>query len=397
MMLSTRKSITSAFRVAALVAGMALLSACGTTSGIRGNSGIAVDASQPVRVALLVPLGTGDPGRENIARSIINAAELASSDLRNASIDLAIYPTAGTTGGGASAASQAVAEGAKIILGPLFSTATAGAQPVADAAGVTIMSFSNNPEVAGANVYILGNTFYNSARRLVAYGRSRGLSNFGVVYPNGLEGDTARNAVAQAVQQGGGSLVATEGYNLSYEGIKAASPSIAASLQGRGANAVILTDGPTGGLAFIAEGLRSNGLTPSGAQFMGMQQWDASAEALSLPALQGGVFAAPDPSLQAAFTGRYQNTYGARPHDLASLGFDAVAAVGAMIAEARSGGGSPFSTKRITQSSGFAGATGPFRFNPNGTNQRTLAIIEVRGGQAVVTEGAARSFGGFGN
>ena len=67
-----------------------------------------------------------------------------------------------------------------------------------------MLSFSNNASVAGPNVYILGTTFENTADRLVAYGLSRGLSNFGVVYPAGLEGETARDAVAAAVSARGG-------------------------------------------------------------------------------------------------------------------------------------------------------------------------------------------------
>ena len=106
---------------------MAVLAACAGPTGGAGNDGVAVDVNAPVRVALLVPYGSGDPGREQIARSLENAARLAQSDLRNATIDLAVYPTAGTSAGGQAAAQQAVAEGAKILVGPLFSTETAGA------------------------------------------------------------------------------------------------------------------------------------------------------------------------------------------------------------------------------------------------------------------------------
>ena len=70
--------------------------------------------------------------------------------------------------------------------------------------------------------------------------------------------------------------------------------------------------------------------------------------------------------------------------------------VGALIAQARSQGGSPFSTARLTQPGGFAGVNGPFRFGTSGRVQRNLAIIEVRNGQAVVTERAARSFDAVG-
>ena len=127
-----------------------------------------------------------------------------------------------------------------------------------------------------------------------------------------------------------------------------------------------------------------------------MQRWDVSAEALAVPSLQGGAFAAPDPALVAAFTGRYQTAYGESPHELAGLAYDGIAAVGALIAQARSQGDSPFSTARLTQPAGFAGVNGAFRFNPSGRIQRNLAIIEVQGGQAVVTERAARSFDAVG-
>jgi ABC-type branched-subunit amino acid transport system substrate-binding protein len=391
MMLSTRFSIVPALRAAALllVAGVAACAAP-RTAGV--DDGVAVDVNQPVKVALLVPLGSGDPGREQIGRSLVNAAQLAQGDLRNATIDLVVYPDGGTTDGGASAASQAVAEGAKIIVGPLFSTATAGAAPVAGQAGLKLLSFSNNPSVAGPDVYILGTTFGNTADRLVAYGLARGQGNFGVVYPAGLEGESARDALAAAVSRRGGTLATEQPYNLSVEGIQAAAGPIASALTGAGVNAVVLTDGPTGGLAFISEALRGNGITPDMAQFMGMQRWDVSAEALAVPSLQGGVFAAPDPGLVAAFNGRYQTAYGEAPHELAGLAYDGIAAVGALIAQARSQGGSPFSTERLTQPAGFAGVNGPFRFNANGEIQRNLAIIEVRNGQAVVTERAARSF-----
>jgi hypothetical protein len=390
-MLSTRFTARRALLSALVATGALALAGC-VTGPVAGTDGIAVDPGAPVRVALLVPYGSGDPGRDAIARSLENAARLAQADLQNATLDLTVYPTAGTTQGGAAAAAQAVSEGAKIIIGPLFSTETAGAQGSAASGGLTVLSFSNNASVAGGNVYILGTTFENTADRLVSYGRSRGLGSYAVVYPSGLEGETARDAVSQAVGRRGATLVSSQPYSLSVSGIQAAAGPMASALIGSGANAIILTDGPTGGLAFISEALRGNGVSPDLALFLGMQRWDVSAEALAVPSLQGGAFAAPDPALLGAFTGRYQAAYGETPHEVAGLAYDGVAAVGALVAEARSQGGSPFSSGRITQPGGFAGVNGPFRFLPSGRVQRNLAIIEVRNGQAVVTERAARSF-----
>lgn len=392
-MLPVRKPIRKALRGLAVLASAAALAACSYSAPTRvSDDGIAVDPNKPVTVALLVPTGSGDPGKEMIGRSLINAAQLAQTGLQNATIDLKVYPTSGTTDGGAAAANQAVAEGAKIIVGPLFSTATAGAEPVARAAGIKMLSMSNNPEVASDTVYVLGATFANTADSLVAYGLSQGLRNYGIVYPSGLEGETARDAAAGAIQRRGATLVASEPYNLSVQAIELAAGPAAAALNARGANAVILTDGPTGGLGYIAEALRRDGLASGQVAFLGMQRWADSAEILALDSLQGGVFVAPDPSYAGAFNGRYHNAYGEQPAALAGLAFDGVAAIGALIAEARVDGGSPFSAARLTKSSGFLGATGPFRLLPNGTNQRNLAIYEVRGGTSTVIRPAARSF-----
>jgi ABC-type branched-subunit amino acid transport system substrate-binding protein len=390
-MVSTRFSRKGFLRAAAAAAGLALIAAC-TPIQQAGQTGPAVDLSQPVKVALLVPLGSGDPGRDEIGRSLVNAARLAQNDLAGVPIELAVYEDGGTTQGGTSAATRAINEGARILVGPLFSTATAGAEPVAAQAGVPILSLSNNAEVAGNGVYLLGLTFENSADQLVAYGLSQGQSRMAVVYPRGLEGETARRAVEGAAQARGASLVASQSYDLSLQGIQTAAPGIAGVLNGAGANGVVLTDGPTGGLGFIADELRNNGVQAANVQFLGMQRWDNSAEALALPGLQGGVFTAPDPALVAAFRGRYRNAYGESPHELAGLAYDGIAAVGALISEARAQGGrDPFSAARITKPEGFAGVQGAFRLLPSGMNQRNLAILQVQNGSAVVVRRATGS------
>jgi hypothetical protein len=398
-MLSTRFSRRSLGRAALLAAGLAL-AACAPVPNtqVAGVPGPTVDPNAPVVVALLVPLGSGDPGRDQIGRSLVNAAQLAQADLQGATLDLRVYEDAGTTEGGAAAASRAISEGAQIIVGPLFSTATAGAESVATGSGVPVLSFSNNPSVASPGTYILGITFGSSADRVVGYALSRGLSSVGVVYPNGLEGETARQAVVAAAQGRGAAVVSQQGYDLSVQGIQAASPGIAAALRGAGANAVVLADGATGGLGLIADGLRGpGGLTPDTAQFLGIQRWNVSAEILTLPSLQGAWFAAPDPGVLAAFEGRYQTAYGERPHEVAGLAYDGIAAVGALVRNARAQNSmTPFAEVNLTNPAGFAGVYGPFRLLPGGTNQRSLAVLEVRNGSAAVIDRAPRTFDAVG-
>lgn len=376
--------------------GLGLLAACAMPAvGPVGGDGVAVDPKQTVRVALLVPLGASDPALQAIGRDLVNAAQLAKAELRDADIEIQVYEDRGTLEGGRAAAQQAVADGARIVLGPLLSTATAGAEGVISAAGLQMLSFSNNPGVAAPGVFLLGVTPGNSASALARFAMSRGLSDFGVLYVQGEADEVIRDSVVTAVNRAGGRVVSTQAYPYSQQGVTDAAAVLSVTLQNAGADAVFLTERSTAGL--VADGLRANGLTADRALLMGLQPWGADADTLNRGSLQGAVYAAPDPAQLSAFTGRYVQAYGAQPHELAVLAFDGVAAIGTLIAEARAKGGSPFSTARITQPRGFAGANGTFRFTPDGLSERNLAIVEVRSGAAVVISRASRSFGNLGN
>jgi hypothetical protein len=99
----------------------------------------------------------------------------------------------------------------------------------------------------------------------------------------------------------------------------------------------------------------------------------------------------------AAFEGRYQTAYGERPHEVAGLAYDGIAAVGALVRNARAQNSmTPFAEVNLTNPAGFAGVYGPFRLLPGGTNQRSLAVLEVRNGSAAVIDRAPRTFDAVG-
>jgi hypothetical protein len=124
---------------------------------------------------------------------------------------------------------------------------------------------------------------------------------------------------------------------------------------------------------------------------MGLTRWDIPPATLQLSGLQGGWFALPDPGFVAAFESRYTTAYGVAPNPVAGLGLDAINVVGALL---RRGGRMPFSAEAITQANGFVGASGIFRFRRDGTNERGLAIAEIRNQQRVILSPAPRSFAG---
>jgi ABC-type branched-subunit amino acid transport system substrate-binding protein len=110
-----------------------------------------------------------------------------------------------------------------------------------------------------------------------------------------------------------------------------------------------------------------------------------------LPQLQGAWFPAPEPSGFAAFAQRYRARYNAEPSRIASLSYDALSLAAALV---RTQGSQRFSETVLTNPSGFAGADGLFRFHPDGTSDRGLAVLEIRNGSAVMVSPAPKSFAG---
>ena len=380
-----RKSLAAALAAA----GLALLSAC-TPTGLGGPT---INTSAPVPVALLVPGGSGNSGDEVLARSLTQAAQLAIADLQGVQIDLRVYNTQGSAPVAAEVARQAVSEGAKVILGPVYAESANAAGLAVAASGVNVLAFSNNPAVAGGNVFVLGPTFQTSANRLADYAVRQGKSRVVVVHDRNPEGELGRRAIEAALIRSGLTVAGMVGYEFSQEGVLAAIPEIAAAVRSAQADAIFLTADSAGALPYLAQLLPEAGIDPSVVTFIGLKRWDIPPGTLSLPGVQGGWFALPDPALTDEFAARYAAAYGGPPHPIAGLAYDGIAAIGAL---ARQGNAGALTGASLTQPAGFAGVNGVFRLLPDGTNERGLAVAQVQNNQVFVIDPAPRSFGGFG-
>jgi len=389
MMRKTVK-LSGFFRWISLALIVPLLAACIDTSGV----GQTVTPGRTTKVALLVPLGSGNPQQDALANSLVNAAKLAASDIQGAKIELVVYGTAGNSVKAALAAKQAVADGAKIIVGPLFAQAANAAGVAVSGNNINILSLSNNTQIAGGNVFVLGNTFENTADRLVSYAARQGLSNIAVVAAQNAAGEVAIGAVRKATLKAGANFTGSTTYEFSPTGVVTAAPAIKAQVEDSGTQALVFSSDSAGALPILAKLLPENGLTPDKVKYIGLTRWDIPASTLTAPGLQGGWFTLPDTSSITAFKARYTATYGAGPHPLAGFAYDGVAAIGALLA---TGASDALTRAKLTRPDGFAGVNGVFRLLPDGTNQRGLAIAEVRDGQAVVIDPAPRGFGGSGS
>ena len=377
--------------IVALVS-LLFLAACGGGFTGVGGGGPTIDTSKPVPVALLVPAGGGNAADDALAASLENAARLAMSELDGVTIDLRVYNTAGNPNQTIVATSDAVRDGAKIILGPVYAPNAAAAG--ATAPGINVLAFSNNPGVAGGNVFVLGNTFANTAGRLVRYAAATGKGNILVVNGENPAETLGRDAVLRAIASTpGASQAGVTSFEVSQTGVINAVPEITKAARSSGATTVFLTSGTDGAIPFLAQLLPENGLGPDKAQFIGLQRWDVPASARTLPGLQNGWFAMPDPALQEQFQQRYLGAYGSSPHAIAGLAYDGIAAIGALV---KAGKADALTGAALTQGQGFVGVNGVFRLLPDGTTQRGLAIAQVQNKEIVVIDPAPRSFAGAG-
>ncbi len=381
----------SAMRRLALVFVGLVVAACQPLNFNLPGSGPTINTRDPVPVALLVPYGSGGAGEEGLARSLENAARLAIADLDGVTIDLRVYPTGGNSDRAAAAAVKAVNDGAKIILGPVFGDAANAAGLAVANGNVNVLAFSNNTRIAGGNVFVLGNTFENTASRLVSFGASQGNTRVLVVHPNTTVGEIGRDSVLSALSRSlSAASVGQVGYEASQQGVVSAVSAIADTARNNQADTIFFTSDTLGGLPLLTQMLPENRISPSEFQFMGLTRWDIPAGTLDLPGVQNGLFALPDPALAARFSQRYNAAYGSNPHPIAGLAYDGIAAIGALVA---SGNAGALTRSALTQSSGFRGVNGVFRLRSDGTNERALAVARIANRAVTIVSPAPTGFG----
>jgi hypothetical protein len=92
-------------------------------------------------------------------------------------------------------------------------------------------------------------------------------------------------------------------------------------------------------------------------------------------ALVGGWYPGPDPHGWQDFSGRFSRSFGSAPPRLASLAYDAV---GFAVALSANPPGQRYTPANLTRPTGYNGVDGLLRFLPDGTSERSLAVLEVQ-------------------
>jgi ABC-type branched-subunit amino acid transport system substrate-binding protein len=340
-------------------------------------------ANGQVRVALILPLSAqGNAGVA--AQSMKNAAEMALAEFKQPNVQLLVKDDGGNPQTAQAAAQQALAEGAEIIVGPLFAQSVSAVGSVARSRGVPVIAFSTDAGVAAYGVYLLSFLPESDVRRVIDYAVSRGKHSFAALLPDNAYGSVVEAAFREEAARRGGRVVALEKY-ADPSRVSEAARRLAQSADR--ADAIFIPDGADV-LPQIAQQLASAGVNLKRVQLLGSGLWD-DPRVFADTQLEGAWFAAPEQAGYRNFVARYKLRYGQEPVRTATLAYDAVALVAALV---KTQGTQRFTEQVLTTPSGFAGIDGVFRFRPNGINERGLAVLRVAPGGAQAVSSAPKSF-----
>jgi ABC-type branched-subunit amino acid transport system substrate-binding protein len=360
----------------------------------------------PPRVALLLPL-TGP--KADLAQSMLKGARLALAAPGSPLLD--VQDTAGDANRAGVAAQQAMANGDRMILGPLTAEETAVVAPVAQAAGVPVLAFTSDPLAAAPGVWTLGLTPVQQMRRLVGAARDDGRQHLAAVLPQGALGDALQSAFGEAAMEAGLEPPVVERSEPGLSGFTAALKTISNYESRRGelearikalreetdpasrqqaaelaAKPVepppfdALLVGETGDtLLQVAEVLPAYDATGPQVRILGLALW--AQQSGRLGKLAGGWYAALDPATRAPFLAAYQAHYGSPPSPFADYAFDAAAIARVLAGEA------DFSPAALTRAEGFTGVDGAMLLLPDGHVRRALAVWQIApgGGARIVS------------
>lgn len=376
------------------------------------------DASGLVRVGMLLPLsGQSAP----VGRALLNAAQMALFDIADERFVLQAYDTKGTPEGAVEATTTALAQGAQLLLGPVFSAEARAVAPQAAAAGVNVIAFSTDPATAGDHVFVMGFLVQEQVRQIVAYATAKDLKRFAVLAPDSSYGQSVVEALKQLVPARGATLSQVAFYQAdgkdlndvvrrlaSFDNRKQALEVQKSELAGKedeisqlalkrlerletvgevDFDTILMPDQGTR-LTQAATLLPFFDIDPGRVQLLGTMLWNTQGLGRE-PVMVGGVFPAPPPETTRQFFSRYREFYGQSAPAIATHGYDAVAlaAVLSRTVEVNS-----FTIDAITASTGFAGVDGIFRFLPNGLSQRVFAVMQVTRDGTTMVQPAPTTF-----
>jgi len=345
------------------------------------------------RAAVLLPL-TG-PYRQ-LGADLRNAVDMAVISLARPNFEVIFIDTANDA---RAAASEAVAAGANVIIGPLFSSQTAEVAPLAAEYNIPILSFSNNSSISAPGVWILGQQPEQELDAVLSYGLAsltalEGISRenirVAVVTSDTAYGHKLRDFSLRRLEEFGVTQVSRLLLDQSMLDAEARLRQTIRQFTRWSKESpdpiydMVIIAGDADFTLRVAPVLVWHDLDPKKVRFIGPSQWSRT-DTISEPSLQGGLYATVPRDRRLRFQAAWQKYFGEVASELAPLGFDAVAVASLLQPETPS-------EDILLRPTGFAGFSGVFRLYPDGSNRRQFEVRIINNGKSTVVRPADKSF-----
>ena len=270
-----------------------------------------------IKIALIVPL-TQANGPSAVGASLRNAAQMAYADSGESDVTVLVKDDRSTPAGASAAAQAALAEGAEIVLGPVFAGGVKEVGRVARASGKPVIAFSTDTSAASRGSYLLSFLVEGYVEGIIGFAAGKGKKSVAALVPENDYGNIALAQFQQSAANHGLRVLTIERYKPG-----AAAESIQRIAAARDQIDTLFIPDQADAMTAIARDLAAAGLDSKRVQILGTGLWN-DARVLKLPALQGAWFAAPENTGFNAFAQRYRAKFGSDPARIATLAYDAV-------------------------------------------------------------------------
>jgi len=360
-----------------------------------------------VKIAALFPLSGKN---KELGNAMLNSVMLSLFENdKNNDVELVVFDSSNIK----KSMEEIISQNIKTVIGPIFSSDVDAIANEAQINQITILSFSNNQDLAGKkNIFLMGFLPEQQIERISSYVISANKENFAIISPSNQYGQKFSSILKDMVKRKDGNLISSEFYSNSNKDLERAVSKVlsayivlpnsnykkATNIQDSNKIYASVIAIPESGvtLSKIVGLINKHNTSEREIQIIGSSNWD-DASTLNDQNLIGGWFPSSDPEKYRDFEKRYYQIYGRLPPRINGISYDAGLAVIETIKTSgkRSLTAEDFinyQSSKNANKNGFVGVEGLFRFLPNGIVQRNFAILEIKNGKFEMIDSPSSMF-----
>ena len=361
-----------------------------------------IDRNKIIKVGLLLPLN----GKHyRIGQSLLKAAELALYKTKNPNIRIFVRDTS-DIGSVTKAYYEFQDLEIDVILGPVFSDKVTELKSLSLNDDRQIITFSNNLNVSGTNVYTSGITLKNEIEIILNFALKKNYNKFSIIAPDNSYGKEVVNHFHNFLSDRTGTINKEVFFNIKnpdfYEVAKKVSDYAnrhnallehieflkTQDTEESKKQIKLLKKEDTYGelnfdalfivienfqqLSLLSSTLPYYDVDPKKIQYFGTHVWDKTA-IVKEPGLSNSIFVTLDKNKVATFKDLYKNIYDEKPHSIAVYAFDSIGLISSLQNK-----NLEISAKNILSENGFNGLSGTFKFDKTGSIHRSLKLYQCK-------------------